>query len=321
MTQGKNTRIFILAVFFAVAAFFSVLVSVSAETNISATSTEHSAWEDINGWWDFYNTNSLYVWGSKVVGYASSSAGVISFDCATTPLGNICASSNYGTCNGPGPHGADGTCSNADASGILTGYAWNDEIGWISLNCDASTHGGSNNCAISNYKVQIDGNGDFSGYAWNDIVGWISFNCANNSSCDTSNFKVNTSWRATSTTGYVISSVFDTENAEGGLLQSITWQGNEPNGTCVSFQISVSQNSDGPWNYLGPSGDDSTYYGAACDTAPNGGIGCAPNDTAICINKNDFIDYRYMRYKVKLDSNLLQTETPRIDDIILNWNP
>src|SRR3989338_2782024 len=97
---------------------------------------------------------------------------------------------------------SDGSCPNGDAQGILSGYAWNDTIGWISLNCDESAHGGSNLCSTSNYKVQIDSNGSFSGYAWNDVAGWISFNCSNNASCDSSNFKVNTSWRATSTVGY-----------------------------------------------------------------------------------------------------------------------
>jgi len=322
--MGKKSffwGIFIIAASGILAGF----LSVSAETNISSTSTDYLAWEDTDGWWDFYNTGNVYVWSTKIVGYASSTAGGISLDCATSPGGDICSTSNYGICNGPGPHNTDGTCPNGDASGILTGYAWNDTIGWISFNCNQSSHGGSNNCASSNYKVEIGGDGDWTGYAWNDIVGWISFNCSNNSSCGVLEYRVNTSWRATSTLGYLTSSVFDTGVETGAVLNSILWQGAEEGSgtgsTCVGFQAAASDSPSGPWNYIGPSGDDTTYYGASCETSPNGGVGCAPADTAICVNRSELEGYRYFRYRMKLQSNLLQTKTPRVDDVILNWSP
>lgn len=296
----------------------------SAETNISATSSAHVAWDDVDGWWDFYSTNSVQVWGTHLTGYASSSVGDISLDCATTRSGNICGSSNYGVCNGPGPHGTDGTCANGNASGVLSGYAWNDTIGWISFNCDESSYGGSNQCATSNYKVSIDANGDFSGYAWNDVAGWVSFNCANNGSCGSATstaYKVNTDWRATSTVGYLASSIFDTQDQGGALLNSIIWQGTLGTNTCVDFQVAASNSSSGPWNYEGPDGSDQTYYGASCTAAPQGGVGCALPDTAICVNKANYLNQRYLRYKVRLTSDLLQTSTPVINNIILNWSP
>ena len=53
----------------------------------------------------------------------------------------------------------------------LSGYAWSDNIGWISFNCsDAGT------CGNVNYGVNVEENGDLSGYAWSDNIGWISFN-------------------------------------------------------------------------------------------------------------------------------------------------
>lgn len=61
-------------------AFFFFSIPANAETNISATSTEHFAWDDIDGWWDFYLTNTAYVWGSKIDGYASSTVGEISLN-------------------------------------------------------------------------------------------------------------------------------------------------------------------------------------------------------------------------------------------------
>ena len=57
----------------------------------------------------------------------------------------------------------------------LTGWAWSDNIGWISFNCS-----NTNSCATSNYKVSmldsVTTNHYLSGYAWSDSVGWISFN-------------------------------------------------------------------------------------------------------------------------------------------------
>lgn len=322
----RNLAVFLLAAAIVVIALLLFYrVSVHAETNISSVAEEQVAWEDVDGWWNFYQTNTVVVWGTRIEGYASSSAGEISLDCATTPTGNVCGDSNYGVCNGPGPHSTDGSCPSGDASGVLSGYGWNDTIGWISFNCNQTSHGGSNDCASSNYKVQIDSNGDFSGYAWNDVVGWISFNCANDASCGVSNYKVNTSWRATSSVGYLTSVIFDTQKTAGAVLNSIIWQGDDPDpggGTCVNFQIATSSSQSGPWNYVGPSGDSLTYYAASCATAPNGGVGsgCAAADTPVCVNKSAMIA-RYLRYKVQLRSNLLRTETPRVDDVILNWSP
>lgn len=288
-----------------------------ADTNISAENSEHFAWEDLTGWWDFYITDSVEVGNTKVTGYASSSFGYISLDCATSPNGNICDSSNayYGVCNGPGPRSVGGVCANGSASGVLSGWGWNDKIGWISFNCsDLSA------CPTSDYKVEIDSNGNFSGYAWNDIVGWISFNCSNYSGCGTSDYKVVTSWTATSSVGYLTSSVFDTQRAQGSLLNNIVWQGTSPGAeSCVSFQIAVSNSTSGPWSYLGPSGTSDDYYGASCAVSPNGGVGCASPNIPTCVNKSDFINYRYLRYKVEIQTTADQS-SPEISDIILNWS-
>lgn len=295
--------------------------SRASATNINSSATSSVAWDDIIGWLDFYSTGSVEVKGTRLEGYASSSAGDISLDCATTRIGSVCGSSNYGICNGPGPHAADGTCSQGDASGELTGFGWNDTIGWISFNCDQSSQGGSNDCASSNYNVAVNqSTGDFSGYAWNDTDGWISFNCANGGTCGASNYKTNTLWRATSTFGYLESSIFDTRDPQGTVLKSLIWNGSAPASTCTNFQIAASNNSSGPWNYLGPSGDASSYYGASCSQNPNGGLGCASTDTPICVNSSQFNNYRYYRYKAQLQSDLLQTQTPRVDDVILNFS-
>ncbi len=60
----------------------------------------------------------------------------------------------------------------AAVSDNFSGYAWSENIGWISFN---NTSGGGG----TSYGVKTDlGNGDFSGYAWSEHIGWISFNRA-----------------------------------------------------------------------------------------------------------------------------------------------
>ncbi len=291
-----------------------------AATNVSSTPSSSVAWDDASGWWDFYTPLSITVSGSRITGYASSSIGDISLDCATTRSGNICGASNYGICNGASAtHNADGTCSNAQADGNLSGFAWNDTIGWISF-CGGL---GTSVCpGTQSYGVTIDANGNFNGYAWNDLDGWISFNCANNSSCGTVQYLVNTLWRSTSTIGYLTSETFDTGVTTGATLASLIWQGSPGSGTglCTSFQIAASTSSGGPWNFTGPDGTSGTYYGAACSQNVNGGTGCAAPNTPICVNSSYLNNFRYYRYRVRLQSDLLQTQSPRVDDVILNFS-
>lgn len=100
----------------------------------------------------------------------------------------------------------------------LTGYAWSDEKGWISLSC---LNTGS--CAKNYFKVSNDGKGNLSGYAWGEYAGWINFegvtidkdgyfhgiafgyktgqinfNCITANICNGSKFRVRTNWRPNS---------------------------------------------------------------------------------------------------------------------------
>lgn len=70
----------------------------------------------------------------------------------------------------------------------ISGWAWNNQLGWISFNstdCDPNDDGIAENppagCpllgeTIPAYGVNIDSSGNFSGYAWSSNAGWISFN-------------------------------------------------------------------------------------------------------------------------------------------------
>lgn len=57
----------------------------------------------------------------------------------------------------------------AGASDNVSGWAWSENIGWISFN---NNSGGG----VTNYGVNIDQNGKLSGFAWSENIGWISFN-------------------------------------------------------------------------------------------------------------------------------------------------
>jgi hypothetical protein len=203
------------------------------------------AWNDQTGWWDF-GTGSVYVTSTQLTGSATNiNLADISLDCATSPAGNICATSNY-------------KVSRASSTGELSGYAWNDAIGWISFNCSDPGL-----CATSNYKVTVNTiTGIFNGWAWNDLVGWVSFNCNDLGTCTTSNYYV-----ATNQTGFP--------------------------------------------NPIGPGGTSlitDTYQ----PTGP---------DVPVALNRFYHNNNRYYRYRIFLYSNLAQTLSPRVDDVIVNWSP
>ncbi|TSC60129.1 MAG: Polymorphic membrane protein [Parcubacteria group bacterium LiPW_15] len=261
-------------------------------TNISSSAGKYWAWNDVVGWINFYDTQSIIVGPYGLTGYASSSFGEVSLDCNTTPIGNICGTSNYQVLN--------------DGNGNLSGWGWNDQAGWISF-C-----GGQNTSACPGtvgYEVLVSaGTGIFTGWAWNDLVGWISFNCSNvPGSCTTSQYDVETTWVATSTSGFLESTTYDTGIAGGAQINSVLWKGSQPAGTSVGFQFAGSNSSSGPWIYTGPSGTNSYYT-----VGPSISL---PVDYALHNNQ------RYFRYKVQLVSDQAQRNTPRVDDVIVNWSP
>jgi hypothetical protein len=63
------------------------------------------------------------------------------------------------------------TAASASARSI-TGYAWSDTIGWISLNCSTDANGCST--PAGNWGLSVDASNNITGYAWSDNVGWIT---------------------------------------------------------------------------------------------------------------------------------------------------
>jgi hypothetical protein len=72
--------------------------------------------------------------------------------------------------------------SHAAAPGTtpITGYAYSETTGWVSLDCSDSSV-----CGTNNYGIGVDSSGILSGYAWSDNIGWVSANTADLSGCPT----------------------------------------------------------------------------------------------------------------------------------------
>lgn len=264
----------------------AVTLLISAGTGgISSSTYAHWAWNDLIGWIDMYNGGSVTVDSSQLTGYASSSAGAISFDCATSPSGNICGTSPYVVDN--------------NSSGTLSGWAWNDVYGWISF---SSSTGGS-----GNYDVSIDASGTWSGFAWNDVAGWFSFNCADSGGCTSSTYNTAGSWTPTSNiTGTLESAIFDTGVASGAQLNSFTWTGAQPSGTTVEFQFAVSDNAGGPWTFTGSDGGTNSYWTTLGSGQPKS-FGSAYNG-------------RYFRYLLTLIGPNTTT-TLKVTSVSVSWSP
>lgn len=139
------------------------------------------AWNNNRGWINFeevtFNPDLNTVHGNARF---IEGGDLISFNCSDT---NSCSTSNY-------------QVKLNKNTNEFEGFAWSQNLGWISFNCNGGGAGGSNICGTSNYKVTLDpSTGSWGGYAWNPEVGWISFNCNTGGTgqtdiCATSDYQV-----------------------------------------------------------------------------------------------------------------------------------
>jgi len=114
----------------------------------------------------------------------------------------------------------------------------------------------------------------------------------------------------TGSSGYLISSTFDTGYPDGMKINAILWQGALGVGgtNSVKFQIASSNSSGGPWTFIGSDGTSNTFY------VPSG------PGTSYPIPVGQHNNKRYFRYKVQLDKDGAST-SPVVEDIIINWSP
>lgn len=270
---------------------------VSPAYPIHPDPTEHWAWNDIIGWIDFnYSGSDITVSSEELTGVASSSWGPIYLNCEDSPFG--CTPSFRVT--------------NSNHVGTLDLYAWNDVFGWLRFK------GSGHSVLVRSRNNDDTPPSDFEGWAWNPVIGWVSFNCRDiswttttpNGYCNnTSTYKVSTDWYSSSTSGWLESAIFDTEVGEGVQFNSISWRGDAPVGTRVAFYFAASSTPSGPWTYEGP------YYSGTTSLNPADNLLSAPLDYAL------FNNARYFRYKVVLFSDSLQTVSPVVEEVIVNWSP
>lgn len=117
-------------------------------------------------------------------------------------------------------------------------------------------------------------------------------------------------------TGELVSPTFDTYAVNGANFNWILWKGSAPAGTRVRLQLATSNSSGGPFTFIGRSGttcNSTTFYEPAVNTSVE--IGC----------QSDHNNKRYFRYKAQLcsssDCSSSGTQTPTVDDVIVNWSP
>ncbi len=106
------------------------------------------------------------------------------------------------------------------------------------------------------------------------------------------------------TSGQLESSTFDT-GASSVTYNWLAWSGSQPANTTIKFQLATSNNSNGPWNYVGPDGSGSSYYTSAAKEF---------------INYNYHLDQRYFRYKLFLSSQS-DFQAPALEEFNLSYSP
>lgn len=314
MAIGRRIKFFVAASI----AFYGFFGFSAFADSIISTEPFHWAWNDVMGWIDFCvpdsgNCTVVNVEDDRLEGYASSSVGYIALNCNTAPAGTCSGSAgNWHVANTPSTPGQPSA---------LSGWGWNDVIGWISFCGGQSTANCPGTVAYGVNIITAAGatQGDFTGWAWNDVIGWISFNCVNTGLCSGApgNWKVKTGWTGPGGNGpqatgdfYLTSSAFDTCPSGvdcGAAFNSIMWQGTLRGNAAVKFQIASSDSSAGPWNFIGPNGTATDVYDA-------------PPNTPVPL-KFHHNNKRYIRYKIYLVRGANQGDTPVVNDIIINWSP
>jgi len=105
----------------------------------------------------------------------------------------------------------------------------------------------------------------------------------------------------------LVSSILDSGVVGGAGFNSLLWQGAFNSGGSVKFQIAFSNSAAGPWTYYGLTSIEDWYQ-------PNPNVSISFPLAGSASPQNN----RYLRYKVQLSTS---GTSPRIDDIIINWNP
>ncbi|MEK9154829.1 MAG: hypothetical protein AAB596_02065 [Patescibacteria group bacterium] len=116
-------------------------------------------------------------------------------------------------------------------------------------------------------------------------------------------------------TGDLISLVFDT-GIEGAAYNSVMFKGTKPVNTKVRFQFATSNNSGGPWSYIG---------GATCAVGDWYDVPNVDSPVEITCAPSSHNNQRYFRYKIQLcsasDCSSGGSDTPSVTDVVVSWSP
>lgn len=103
--------------------------------------------------------------------------------------------------------------------------------------------------------------------------------------------------------GTLESSTFDT-GSDKATYNWIKWTGTQPENTQIRFQLASSNNSSGPWNFVGPDGTGNTFYN---------------NGALEYINYNYHANQRYLRYRLSLDTSS-ELQVPVLEDLTISYS-
>ena len=135
----------------------------------------------------------------------------------------------------------------AGASDNVYGWAWSENIGWISFNCD-NPEIPAPRCT-NDYGVNVDASGLFSGYAWSENIGWISFNQGELINCPSGVCEARLNTGTGEVSGWARACAVFQSGCSGPLSSNIgEWDG---------------------WIKLRGVASDSTPYGVSLNTAPD----------------------------------------------------
>jgi len=158
----------------------------------------------------------------------------------------------------------------------VSGYAWSENVGWISFN--STNQGGG-----TSYGVDVASSGELSGYAWSEHIGWITFNQSDLSGCPSSSCSANFDKNSGQVSGWA-----KAISASGGWDGWISLSG-------TNYGVTVNQCAWSGWawgsdvvgwisfsgsNYgVSGSGDACTLFSASISGAPSSGF--APLSTTL----------------------------------------
>ncbi len=123
----------------------------------------------------------------------------------------------------------------------LSGYAWSDNVGWISFNCTDP-----NTCSTVDYGVNVSTTtGAFSGYAWSDNIGWISFSPSDVTGCPSAPCAPTLA----TTTGIVTGWARALAGDPGTVNYSVSYDTTAPANTSITIDVRAGNTPtpDGSW--------------------------------------------------------------------------